>query len=65
MRNPIDEQLAHALDTIPNKELENNDDLFILNFDVLITYIFIDTTIPKRAALMLVITNPICASSGI
>ncbi len=64
IRNPIDEQLAQALDAIPKTEPDSND-LSNLNLEFLIMYIFIDITIPKRAALMFVITNPICASSGI
>jgi hypothetical protein len=64
MRNPIDEQLAHALDTIPNKEPDSTD-LFNLTLNVLIIYTFIDITIPKRAALTLVIIKPTCASAGI
>jgi len=64
IRNPIEEQLAHALDTIPSNEPVSND-LFNLTLDVLITYIFIDVTIPKSAALVVVIIKPICASSGI
>lgn len=34
--NPIDEQLAHVLDNIPNVVPDNKEDLFILRFAVFI-----------------------------
>ena len=63
IRNPTDEQLAHVLETIPKREPESND-LSNLRSAFLITYTFIEITIAKRVALVLVIMNPSIASSG-
>lgn len=64
IKNPMDEQLAHVLDTIPNREPESND-LSSFSLAFLIAYTFIDATIASRVALMFVIMNPNRASCGI
>lgn len=63
IKNPIDEQLAQALETIPKTDPESND-LSSLNFEFFIAYTFIEITIAKRIALKLAIINPVSASSG-
>jgi hypothetical protein len=62
-RNPIEEQLAQALEVIPKIEPENKD-LSNLIFAFLTTYTFIATNIPINTEVIFVIMNPDTASSG-
>ena len=62
-RNPIEEQLAQALEAIPKIEPENND-LSNLTFVFLITYTFIAINTPINAEVVFVIMNLVTASSG-
>lgn len=50
---PIEEQLAHVLATSP-KDVPENKDLLNLNFEFLKIYIFILSTIPNKAEVILV-----------
>ena len=62
-RNPIEEQLAQALEAIPKIDPENND-LSNLTFVFTTTYTFIATSIPINAEVIFVIMNPVTASPG-
>ena len=57
IRNPIEEQLAQALEAMPRIEPENND-LSNFMFEFLITYTFMATSIPINTEVMFVITKP-------
>lgn len=63
IRNPIEEQLAQALEAMPRIEPENND-LSNFIFEFLITYTFMATKIPINTEVTFVIMNPVTASSG-
>jgi hypothetical protein len=63
-RKPIDEQLLHTPDMMPNADPENKDALLILILECLMTYTFILTSIPNRIETMVVRINPTIASSG-
>jgi hypothetical protein len=64
-RKPIEEQLAHVLESTLNVDPERNDLIFIFKpFERLSTYTFILTTTPKRIAVILDRIKPVTTSSG-
>ena len=63
-KNPNEEQLAHALDTILREDPEKREARLSLIEEFLKTYTFIATTTPRRRAVMLDRKKLPIASSG-